>query len=473
MVISNLKAKFEICAPWIFVLVSNAFVYFLLSTQGFDRSLLVYEYLLLLLFLKYYRVVPLIYLVLLIWDVVHHVSPALYYNAKTPLRLLTDSWAVSPLFTLITVMSLILIYFLLKSVYGLTSLYKFKKLPQVTLAAMTILTVFFVDSFIFSRTFNTYARSTVTSSVSGRLDAFNINPGSSLIVTWIVGLARDHLIEDQYSKVVPKKVKSAVNHVETLNYTSAVDKPHVVLIVFESLGELISNNMTDSFDYPVDELSNRYRLEFGHTPYFGGTPEGEIRELCESNTSYKLLTGAQLTDTCLPKLVGNAGYNTIAIHGFKGIVFDRFDWYKSIGFKKSIFLEQMNALGLKKRCGSIFRGGCDTEIAEYIENLLRSSDPVFVHWTTLNTHFPIAVGDLSFGDADQCRNDQVMGYEYCMYRVVVRNTLDSIFSIAKSTNIKDTIFIIVGDHAPRFISKDKRDMYSSQYVPYVKLIPRR
>jgi hypothetical protein len=121
------------------------------------------------------------------------------------------------------------------------------------------------------------------------------------------------------------------------------------------------------------------------------------------------------------------------------------------------------------RCGNIFRGGCDIETARYIQNLIESESLLFIHWTTLNTHFPIAASDAIEFDGI-CKANKY--YENCIYQELSSKILTSIIDIASSKAIRSTKFIIVGDHPPRFISPDTKGLYNPETVPFIVLSPK-
>ena len=85
----------------------------------------------------------------------------------------------------------------------------------------------------------------------------------------------------------------------------------------------------------------------------------------------------------------SAGYETTAVHSFKGDLFERTDWYPKIGFDHMLFEPDLKALGADD-CPGVFPGACDTDVGDILAKRLASAKgSQFIYWLTLNTHVPV------------------------------------------------------------------------------------
>jgi hypothetical protein len=55
---------------------------------------------------------------------------------------------------------------------------------------------------------------------------------------------------------------------------------------------------------------------------------------------------------------------------------------------------------------------------------------------------------------------------------LVMRTERAIVKVALRPDLPDTEFLIVGDHAPPFMQRERRDLFSKKVVPFVHLTPR-
>ncbi len=251
----------------------------------------------------------------------------------------------------------------------------------------------------------------------------------------------------------------------------AADGRNVVVVMVESLArfadpdhEKLLTAWTEN-----DDLKARYRVETGYTAFFGSTTAAEIRELCGRWQEYDALMDQSQAD-CLPARLAAAGYQTTALHGFTGDMFDRRVWYPKIGFQRLLFFEQMHRAG-DRVCQGVFTGLCDVQVGDRVEAILRQANgqPQFVHWLTLNTHVPVPVAE---SDGTLACTDRGGVFQHVMVCTMVELWLqlfDRITRIALNDDLPPTDFIIVGDHAPPFWRRKEKELFVAGQVPWIVL----
>lgn len=253
-------------------------------------------------------------------------------------------------------------------------------------------------------------------------------------------------------------------------------RENIVLILEESLGLSTDPQLTEAVLAPFGEraISERYKVTMGSVPFHGSTVAAEFRELCGAGLGVRSReAGAGALSGCLPGRLRKAGYQVEAIHGFTSRMFRRDLWYPKLGFDSFLAAEQLGTT--LAHCGFAFEGVCDDQIASHIGQQLRtpSSAPRFIYWLTLNSHLPV---ETSAADKDTFACSSIpSAKEYadvCNLSRVLHWTNAAIARLAADPDLPLTRFIIVGDHAPPFISERKRALYSQYKVPYIELTPR-
>lgn len=249
----------------------------------------------------------------------------------------------------------------------------------------------------------------------------------------------------------------------------------VVLVMVESLGYLRDPAARARIAAPLRDpaLARDYMVTSGHTTYFGSTTSGEMRELCGTRMYYKDYV-AHDADRCLPDRLAQRGYATVAVHGFGGAMFERQEWYPTIGFESSLFgAELIKTTG--RICGVSFRGACDADLAPLLAAAPTAGadgQPRFVYWLTLNSHVPVAPDQARtnfrcgrdggpFGQADVCRMAELW---HDVFNVVAQ--------LARNPALRRPEILIVGDHAPPLWSKRGRGQFEPGRVAWYRLQPR-
>ncbi len=259
--------------------------------------------------------------------------------------------------------------------------------------------------------------------------------------------------------------------------SNSAPSPNIVLIVVESWGlaadSPLNHALTDPYRQP--KLLTQYEIREGSVPFYGSTVEGEARELCGNHIGLHLLTASSAElSACLPATLARSGYDTTAIHGMDGPMFDRDRWYPTIGFQEVRFHDDFRRNGLPD-CPGAFNGTCDASLADWIAQRLSqpSSHPHFIHWVTLNSHLPLLVPS-PLANSSPCTSNLGLAPNtaLCSWYQLVANVHQSVARVASSQLARPTLFIVVGDHAPPFIDPDTRGRFSRASVPYILLIPR-
>ena len=226
---------------------------------------------------------------------------------------------------------------------------------------------------------------------------------------------------------------------------------NLLIVLVEGMGAFASAEDRDRLSAPLRAAAARggYRFQSGTSAYSGSTTGAESRELCGRWGDYRDYLAAARYD-CLPRRLADRGYETIAYHGYMAGMFDRGRWFPHIGFTRLHFQEEIerdHGALVPSRCGSVFRGLCDEEVAELVrrELIAPSRRPKMVYWLTLNSHVPFAPrpnGTLDcdaaappFGNRTVC---QLGDYWLDVSRRVAE--------IAADPALPPTDILIVGDH---------------------------
>lgn len=253
---------------------------------------------------------------------------------------------------------------------------------------------------------------------------------------------------------------------------------NIILIVVESWGLMNDSESAARLESPyhLPAIANRYAVTTGNVGFQGATVSGEVRELCGLQGQLISVQRAQeLAPGCLPDLLKKQGYQTTAVHGFVGIMFDRDIWYKEIGFQNSIFMQDLKPASVFHRCAGAIPGICDSDIADLLGRLSKSSccaTPQFFYWMTLNSHLPIQISAeasaiLGCGSSGAPNPDLAI----CDWMALVYKVNSAVAALSTDPQLPPTEFVIVGDHAPPFLSSKRRDQFSQKVVPFIRLVP--
>ncbi|MEQ1850965.1 MAG: sulfatase-like hydrolase/transferase [Chthoniobacteraceae bacterium] len=248
-------------------------------------------------------------------------------------------------------------------------------------------------------------------------------------------------------------------------------KPHVLLIIAESLGCLKADPGRAGLFQPLLRLADRYHVVTGEIPFTGSTFQGEMRELAWKVPYRPDFDPAGIS--FLPAALKKSGYRTVSVHGFAPSFFDRFRWYPAAGLDERIFLENFvaNRPDFELQ-GRLFSGASDRDTVKEVERQLLAADeqrsPVFLHYMTLSGHFPV---DLDY--AGTCANPRVAmegaPAEVIGMERIQTSMIDSIVKLSRLPLATPMDIIVVGDHPPPFIRVTSRDQYRTGRVPFIIL----
>ncbi len=230
---------------------------------------------------------------------------------------------------------------------------------------------------------------------------------------------------------------------------------------------LINDALFSRFDAP--DILDRYSVVRGSVYYSGSTTWAEMRELCQTRRSYLDIGDSSFDPAkCLPNRFLEQGLETVAYHGYTREFFDRSDWYPTIGFTESVFLENLAVKGSKARCGGTIAGYCDRLIGDEIRQRLESGDgPSLYYWLTLNSHYP-ARRSSGFGNAIDCEG-LGLPRQTCVMAEYWDEVMSNVVAIAQSPNVPPLDILLVGDHAPRAMRSIVKGKTLPNQVPFVRL----
>lgn len=240
----------------------------------------------------------------------------------------------------------------------------------------------------------------------------------------------------------------------------------ILIILVESWG---LNSDPQLADWLRGKLVNpsilsKWRVQNLTVPFRGATTAGELRILCGLSGHYSRLTAAQGQD-CLVEKVHKLGFETIAMHGFTGNMFNRISWWPVLGFSKTLFTESIPTITPK--CGGSFQGLCDN----YMLNLAKSElgPRKLVYLLTLNTHLPLLALPIQQDLIDLCARRGI-SENVCQ----LTSQLGAVLSTASNVllSLKDLPYTIVaGDHSPPFLVNKDRLAFNQALVPMLVLEP--
>ena len=255
---------------------------------------------------------------------------------------------------------------------------------------------------------------------------------------------------------------------------AAVSAAHenVVVVVVESMGLLqdrdgVSQEFSAFADPRIQQL---YHVNQGSVPFDGPTVVGEMRELCHLDTDIHIDEQTVAGHApCLPQQFRERGYDTAAFHGFRGTMFHRRTWYPKVGFQETDFLRELKDVPI---CNGAFFGPCDAAVAAKLEQRLADRTaargrPQFLYWMTLNGHLPV---DVARAPQQPCPIHA--DTEVCAQLAYTEEVLSAVKKLALDPRIGRTEIVVVGDHAPPYVSLARRELFSSSSVPFVTLTPK-
>ncbi|MGI9350029.1 MAG: sulfatase-like hydrolase/transferase [Rhizobiaceae bacterium] len=254
-------------------------------------------------------------------------------------------------------------------------------------------------------------------------------------------------------------------------------RKNLLIVMVEGLGAFVDDNHRALFDEKLTANlpENRFTFTRGNNFFKGSTTGAAARELCGFWGDYlDFLENTEIdSEMCLPNILADHGYKTSAYHAFGTHMFLRDQWYPKIGFKSLHFQDELLQEAGEKlpgRCGSVFSGLCDLEVADLVKSELTNDedDPKFVYWLTLNTHIPYVKeinGPLQCNSANAAiGNDTV-----CELTELWLEVMEKVNEIATDPNLPPTDILIVGDHHTPLWERDAKDHFILNKVDWYLL----
>ena len=234
--------------------------------------------------------------------------------------------------------------------------------------------------------------------------------------------------------------------------------PKLLLIVAESWGSYVDKNTQEAILAPVyAKQSGLDWIKTGEMSVVGATVTGELRELCGLYPNHFNLKGVEVGfEGCLPNKLRAAGYNTEAIHGAVGLMYDRIYWYPRVGFDKSHFMETDT---WNSRCYS-FPGICDSEIMQsFLPKIFSRDGKQFMYWLTLNSHAIYDDRDLH-GDRFDCKSHGLPeDTGLCRMSRLHAQFFRNLAALLEDASMRGVEIIVVGDHMPPMVDTNEGGNY--------------
>lgn len=224
----------------------------------------------------------------------------------------------------------------------------------------------------------------------------------------------------------------------------------ILLIVVESLGAASNHDLQRDILKPVAQQQSLFE-SYDNGIYEGpaSTVDAELKELCAQDVKgYGLrLVPDSSFPLCLPKVLADKGYQTTALHGASGKLYDRFSWYKKAGFADIMFSENLHDA---ERC-SAFHGVCDDEVFPIIKDYFKADKPAFFYWMTLTSHAPYAKKDI-YSERIECASYGIKDDEVCRNMQLQAQFFEGLAELNKQPEMSGVEVVLVGDHLPPIIS---------------------
>lgn len=398
---------------------------------------------------------------ILVLDIVFSFAPAYHFSLTSILHSISDMFSLEPDFLIVEAGKVVALVLL-----GTISTYLSIKKTQSKKIVMAACAVSIIGLVLLDIKFS-------ANSISER-DANSIK--TNIAASSINNLRLAVSTADQNSQVQSIQVSESASHVLWAQEANANEQyQSVILIVVESLGAFKDGALNNIQMAPVLALKNQAGIvtESGVMAFEGSTVPGELRELC----AIKLLAvhpdiSILPIEDCLPRIMGERGYETLAIHGFIGTMFSRNRWYPALAFDDIWFAPEIDRQDREaNRCGIAFHGICDVDVWKKIAALV-SKETVskrFIYWLTLSAHLPVQrvkpTGSFSCSDYPSLTHNA----QVCSMVLRHRQLFSEVAMSVKNGELKSTRIILVGDHSPPFLDDETRSLFSSEYVPYVDI----
>lgn len=231
-------------------------------------------------------------------------------------------------------------------------------------------------------------------------------------------------------------------------------KNDVLVIIAESLGVPKNKSVLQEIIAPLINHTELRNFKINSQTYVAPTVHAELRELCKvqaQNLNLKKLENG--FEQCLPHKFKKLGYETTAMHGALGLMYDRKYWYPRAGFDNVIFQETKL---WKTRCYS-FPGVCDEELILEIPKQFSRTKPQFFYWLTLNSHAIYDSRDIKIDQFDCMKFNIKPNLESCRNLKLQAQFFFHLAKVLKQPQMRGVDVIVVGDHTPAILNQSEKE----------------
>jgi hypothetical protein len=247
-----------------------------------------------------------------------------------------------------------------------------------------------------------------------------------------------------------------------------------MLIIVESMGLIDDSIKREAFQNSISDIfkQKNWETSWGQTYFTGGTTTAELRELLNCDGSYQYFISQKNSKnfSSIFQIKKKKGYHVNAIHSYKGDMFERRIWWKNIGVDEIYFREDLVTFykfKLNLNHDTPFISLNDEDAFDFIQAKTANRGKQFSYFLTENGHLPIITtienqnSSLLF-DIDK---ESVLSKHGRNHLKRISNFL--IYIASHLDSIKFQSIVIVGDHAPPFLKKEDRSFYNNKFVPYL------
>lgn len=252
------------------------------------------------------------------------------------------------------------------------------------------------------------------------------------------------------ANVVPKLTRLSSTQDSAAQQLYQQYSPKILYIVAESWGVLRNAEAQKNILAHINAQQHKLAyIQYGAFQASGATVAGELRELCalaleNDGFALKKLDKIQF-ESCLPRKLAQKGYQTYALHGTSGLLYDRTDWYKKAGFQHTWFGE--NFLNLR-RC-TAFKGVCDSELMKVVGQTFKGTQkPLFFYWMTLTSHQPYSEKDIQNQRFDCKKYNMKQTGDACHNAQLQTQFFDDLAQLLEQPEMQGVEVMVVGDHQP-------------------------
>lgn len=268
------------------------------------------------------------------------------------------------------------------------------------------------------------------------------------------------MTQSDFSDLMNTKPQLEVLEKNQIRALDGIKQPYtskILFIVAESWGELRDIQAQKTVIKHILKQKNQLEnISFGSFFTTGATVSGELRELCGlkiTNNGFALnQSESKRFSECFPNQLQQQGYNTIAMHGTSGLLYDRTDWYPKAGFQNVLFGE--NFIGLR-RCAP-FKGICDAELMNIIAKEFKEnrSKNMFFYWMSLTSHQPYAKQDI-YNQRFDCKMFAMNPTgDACHNAQLQTQFFDDLAQLIQKPEMQGVEVVVVGDHQPPIWGED-------------------